>query len=76
VYKAKPGCQAHRPSQTTPIPNFFLTGDFTMQRYLASMEGAILSGKLTAEAINQQPPNQTAQPTRTSDRTIAARATA
>lgn len=51
VYKATPGCQACRPSQTTPIPNFFLTGDYTMQRYLASMEGAVLSGKLTAQAI-------------------------
>ena len=51
VYKAVPGCQAIRPSQTTPIKNFFLTGDYTMQRYLASMEGAVLSGKLCAEAI-------------------------
>ncbi|GAB4293050.1 MAG: 15-cis-phytoene desaturase [Oscillatoriaceae cyanobacterium] len=51
VYKATPGRQQHRPSQVTPIPNFYLTGDFTMQRYLASMEGATLSGKLTAQAI-------------------------
>ncbi|MDI9637150.1 15-cis-phytoene desaturase [Kamptonema cortianum] len=51
VYKATPGRQQHRPSQTTPITNFFLTGDYTMQRYLASMEGAVLSGKLTAQAI-------------------------
>jgi 15-cis-phytoene desaturase len=51
VYKATPGRQAHRPSQKTPIPNFYLTGDYTMQRYLASMEGAVLSGKLTAQAI-------------------------
>lgn len=51
VYKATPGRQQHRPSQTTPISNFFLTGDYTMQRYLASMEGAVLSGKLTAQAI-------------------------
>jgi 15-cis-phytoene desaturase len=51
VYKATPGCQQYRPDQTTPIPNFFLTGDFTLQRYLASMEGAVLSGKLTARAI-------------------------
>jgi 15-cis-phytoene desaturase len=35
----------------TPIDNFYLTGDYTMQRYLASMEGAVLSGKLTAQAI-------------------------
>ena len=51
VYKATPGCQQYRPTQTTPIPNFFLAGDFTLQRYLASMEGAVLSGKLTARAI-------------------------
>jgi 15-cis-phytoene desaturase len=53
VYKATPGRQNHRPSQRTPIQNFYLTGDYTMQRYLASMEGAVLSGKLTAQAIAQ-----------------------
>jgi 15-cis-phytoene desaturase len=51
VYKATPGRQECRPSQVTPIANFYLTGDYTMQRYLASMEGAVLSGKLTAQAI-------------------------
>ena len=53
VYKAVPGCQELRPSQKTPISNFFLTGDYTMQRYLASMEGAVLSGKLTAKEITK-----------------------
>lgn len=53
VYKATPGRQAYRPTQKTPIPNFYLSGDYTMQRYLASMEGAVLSGKLTAQAIEQ-----------------------
>jgi 15-cis-phytoene desaturase len=51
VYKATPGRQQYRPSQETPNANFYLTGDYTMQRYLASMEGAVLSGKLTAQAI-------------------------
>jgi 15-cis-phytoene desaturase len=55
VYKATPGRQNHRPSQVTPIANFYLTGDYTMQRYLASMEGAVLSGKLTARAIAEGP---------------------
>ncbi|WP_320663419.1 15-cis-phytoene desaturase [Prochlorococcus sp. MIT 1223] len=54
VYKSVPGCQKLRPSQATPIKNFFLTGDYTMQRYLASMEGAVLSGKLCAEAISNR----------------------
>jgi len=51
VYKATPGRQACRPSQRTPIANFYLAGDYTRQPYLASMEGAVLSGKLAAQAI-------------------------
>ena len=51
VYKAIPGCQDLRPDQKTPIRNFFLTGDYTMQRYLASMEGAVLSGKICASEV-------------------------
>lgn len=63
VYKATPGRQQYRPSQVTPIANFFLTGDYTMQRYLASMEGAVLSGKLTAQAIERALPiAKSAQP--------------
>ena len=53
VYTATPGRQACRPTQTTPIANFFLAGSYTMQRYLGSMEGAVLSGKLAAEAIGK-----------------------
>ena len=56
VYKATPGRQACRPSQKTPIKNFYLAGDFTMQQYLGSMEGAVLSGKLSAQAIAQDYP--------------------
>lgn len=51
VYKAIPGRQQYRPEQVTPIGNFFLTGSYTLQPYLGSMEGAVLSGKLTAQAI-------------------------
>ena len=43
--------QAARPSQRSPVPNFYLSGDYTKQKYLASMEGAVLSGKLAAKAI-------------------------
>lgn len=52
VYKAIPGRQAFRPSQATPVANFFLSGSYTMQEYLGSMEGAVLSGKLTAHAVH------------------------
>ncbi|MEN9244364.1 MAG: FAD-dependent oxidoreductase, partial [Gloeomargarita sp. DG02_5_bins_242] len=51
VYQATPGRQACRPTQTTPIANFFLAGSYTLQRYLGSMEGAVLSGKLAAQAV-------------------------
>jgi 15-cis-phytoene desaturase len=54
VYTASPGRQTHRPDQATPIKNFFLAGSYTMQRYLGSMEGAVLSGKLAAGAIQKQ----------------------
>jgi 15-cis-phytoene desaturase len=51
VYKATPGRQACRPSQKTPIANFYLAGSYTMQEFLGSMEGAVFSGKLAANAI-------------------------
>nr|AUE44529.1 phytoene desaturase [Ahnfeltiopsis flabelliformis] len=51
VYKTTKGLQPSRPTQKTSIPNFFLAGDFTLQMYLASMEGAVLSGKLAAKEI-------------------------
>ncbi|NJN22759.1 MAG: 15-cis-phytoene desaturase [Leptolyngbya sp. RL_3_1] len=56
VYTAAPGSQACRPEQATPITNFFLAGSYTLQRYLGSMEGAVLSGKLAAQAIDQRYP--------------------
>lgn len=53
VYTASPGREAFRPDQRTPVGNFYLAGDFTKQQYLASMEGAILSGKLCAYKISK-----------------------
>ena len=51
VYETLPGCEEHRPTQASPIANFFVAGDFSKQRYLASMEGAILSGQLAAKQV-------------------------
>lgn len=51
VYAAIPGRNKFRPSQETPIPNFTLAGDWTSQKFLGSMEGAVLGGKLAAEVI-------------------------
>ena len=51
VYETLPGCEAMRPTQASPIQNFIMAGDFSKQKYLASMEGAILSGQLAAKVI-------------------------
>jgi 15-cis-phytoene desaturase len=51
VYAATPGRNKFRPSQETPIANLVLAGDFTSQKFLGSMEGAVLSGKLAAEVV-------------------------
>ncbi|NJR49960.1 MAG: 15-cis-phytoene desaturase [Leptolyngbyaceae cyanobacterium CSU_1_3] len=64
TYLASPGRQAYRPSQETPIDNFYLSAAYTMQQYLGSMEGAILSGKLTAQAITNAPVTTAPEPPR------------
>jgi 15-cis-phytoene desaturase len=51
VYAAIPGRNKYRPSQTTPIPNLTMAGDWTSQKYLGSMEGAVMGGKLAAEVV-------------------------
>jgi uncharacterized protein with NAD-binding domain and iron-sulfur cluster len=56
VYRARPGMERFRPDQETPVPNFFLAGDYTKQEYLASMEGAVLSAKRVAQKIAARVP--------------------
>lgn len=58
VYKAMPGVDKFRPEQVSPIPNFFLCGDYTYQNYLASMEGAARSGRAVAEKLSARLPKK------------------
>lgn len=51
LYREAPGMDPYRPSQKTPIANFFLAGSYTQQDYIDSMEGATISGKQAAAAI-------------------------
>merc|ERR1719420_1688362 len=51
VYAAVPGRNKYRPSQETPIEKLTMAGDWTSQKFLGSMEGAVLGGKLAAEVI-------------------------
>jgi zeta-carotene desaturase len=51
LYREAPGKDPLRPSQETPIPNFFLAGSFTYQDYIDSMEGAVKSGRQCGTAV-------------------------
>jgi hypothetical protein len=53
VYETLPGMEEARPTNLSPIANFFMAGDFSLQKFLASMEGAILSGQLAATAFSK-----------------------
>jgi 15-cis-phytoene desaturase len=54
VYAAIPGRNKYRPSQVTPIDHFVLAGDWTSQKFLGSMEGAVLAGKLAAQVVTEK----------------------
>jgi zeta-carotene desaturase len=51
TFSPEPGSDRWRPSQRTPLPNLFLAGDWTQTGWPATMEGAVRSGYLAAEAI-------------------------
>jgi uncharacterized protein with NAD-binding domain and iron-sulfur cluster len=51
VYAARPGVERYRPDQATPIPNFFLTGDYTQQEFMASIEGSIRSARRVVDRV-------------------------
>lgn len=55
LYREGPGMDAYRPSQKTPVANFFLAGSYTQQDYIDSMEGATISGRQAAKAILESP---------------------
>ena len=51
TFAARPGVDACRPPQRTPIDGLFLAGDFTDTGWPATMEGAVRSGYLAAQGI-------------------------
>jgi squalene-associated FAD-dependent desaturase len=51
TYSPRPGIDAHRPLQSTSWPRVFLAGDWTATGWPATMEGAVRSGYLAAEAL-------------------------
>jgi squalene-associated FAD-dependent desaturase len=51
TYSPRPGIDAHRPTAATAWPRVFLAGDWTATGWPATMEGAVRSGYLAAEAL-------------------------
>lgn len=51
TFSAQPGMEALRPFTVTNLANFFLAGDWTRSGWPATMEGAVRSGYLAAEAV-------------------------
>ena len=53
TYSPRPGIDAYRPPQNTAWPRVFLAGDWTATDWPATMEGAVRSGYLAAEALTR-----------------------
>jgi squalene-associated FAD-dependent desaturase len=51
TFAVRPGVDALRPRQRTPVEGLFLAGDWTATGWPATMEGAVRSGYLAAEEI-------------------------
>ncbi len=51
TFSPAPGSDEFRPTQKSPVKNLFLAGDWTATGWPATMEGAVRSGYLAAEAI-------------------------
>lgn len=51
TFSACPGMETIRPVSRTALPNLFLAGDWTRSGWPATMEGAVRSGYLAAEAV-------------------------
>jgi squalene-associated FAD-dependent desaturase len=54
TYSIVPGLEQYRPGAKTGWPRIFLAGDWTATGWPATMEGAVRSGYLAAEAITGQ----------------------
>ncbi|MEO7145883.1 MAG: FAD-dependent oxidoreductase, partial [Bryobacteraceae bacterium] len=51
TFSAVPGLEQKRPVAATAVKNLFLAGDWTRSGWPATMEGAVRSGYLAAEAV-------------------------
>jgi 15-cis-phytoene desaturase len=50
-YMLSPNMNKRRPKTRTPVEGLFLAGDYVQQSFMASMEGAVISGNNAARAV-------------------------
>jgi len=53
TFSVTPGLDAYRPGSVTGWPGIFLAGDWTATGWPSTMEGAVRSGNLAAEAVTK-----------------------
>lgn len=51
TFSATPATERLRPDNMTPIKGLYLAGDYTQTGYPATLEGAVISGKLASQLI-------------------------
>lgn len=54
TFRVTPGAEANRLPQETPVPGLFLAGDWTRTGWPSTMESAVRSGGLSADAVMKQ----------------------
>lgn len=55
VYRASPGSESLRPGSRTPVRNLFLAGCYVDTKFPASIEGAVRSARMAADAVLSEP---------------------
>ena len=73
TFSPEPGVDRWRPKQDSPVQNLFLAGDWTDTGWPATMEGAVRSGYLAAEAVLRKEgrPHQLVRPDLSPDGLVA-----
>jgi squalene-associated FAD-dependent desaturase len=73
TFSPEPGVDRWRPKQETTVRNLFLAGDWTDTGWPATMEGAVRSGYLAAEAVLRKEgrPHQFVRPDLAADGLVA-----
>ncbi len=73
TFSPEPGVDRWRPKQETTVQNLFLAGDWTDTGWPATMEGAVRSGYLAAEAVlrKESRPHQFVRPDLGADGLVA-----